>query len=111
MRAGCETPGGGAVRIVRRVRNTAAPKADRRSALEYRHDVKEIEGTSFERHYSVEQLAEMWNLSQDFVRRLFLREPGVIVFHRARPGRRVYRTIRIPESVAARVHQRLARPA
>jgi hypothetical protein len=63
--------------------------------------------TPFERHYSAEQLAEVWNLSPDFVRRLFLREPGVVVFHRARPGRRVYRTIRIPESVAARVHRRL----
>jgi hypothetical protein len=63
-----------------------------------------------ERHYSVEELAEVWKLSPDFVRRLFLHEPGVVVFHRARPGRRVYRTIRIPESVAARVHRNLTRP-
>ena len=66
--------------------------------------------TSFERHYSVEELAEVWKLSPDFVRRLFLHEPGVVVFHRARSGRRVYRTIRIPESVAARVHRNLTRP-
>ena len=66
------------------------------------------EGT-FERHFSVDQLAELWGMSDDFVRRLFLHEPGVVVFHRQQPGRRVYRTLRIPESVALRVHTRLRR--
>jgi len=65
--------------------------------------------TAFERHYSVEELAELWRMSEDFVRRLFLREPGVVVFHHARPGRRVYRTLRIPEAVAQRVHRRMQR--
>jgi transcriptional regulator GlxA family with amidase domain len=60
-----------------------------------------------ERHFSVEELAELWKMSEDFVRRLFLREPGVIVFHNARPGKRVYRTLRIPESVVVRVHKRM----
>jgi len=63
--------------------------------------------SAFERHYSVEELAEIWKVSDDFIRRLFLREPGVVVFHHARPGRRVYRTLRIPESVAIRVHRRI----
>jgi hypothetical protein len=63
--------------------------------------------TAFERHYSVEELAELWHLSEDFVRRLFLKEPGVVVFWRQRPGRRVYRTLRIPQSVAFHVHQRM----
>jgi len=61
-----------------------------------------------ERHYSVEDLAEAWSLSKDFVRRLFLCEPGVVVFWRQRPGRRVYRTLRIPASVAERVHRRMS---
>ena len=65
--------------------------------------------TTFERHYSVEELGEQWKMSDDFVRRLFLREPGVVVFYQARPGRRVYRTARIPESVAKAVHRRLTR--
>ncbi len=64
--------------------------------------------TAFERHYSVEELAECWKMSRDFVRRLFLREPGVVVFYNQRPGRRVYRTLRIPESVAVRVHRRMS---
>lgn len=62
---------------------------------------------TFERHLSVEALAELWGMSEDFVRRLFLKEPGVVVFYGQRPGRRVYRTLRIPESVALRVHRRM----
>lgn len=65
--------------------------------------------TTFERHYSVEELTELWGMSDDFVRRLFLHEPGVVVFFKQRPGRRVYRVLRIPESVAHRVHRRLTR--
>ena len=63
--------------------------------------------TVLERHFSVEELAESWRVSDDFVRRLFQNEPGVVVFMNVRPGRRVYRTIRIPESVALRVHERM----
>jgi transcriptional regulator GlxA family with amidase domain len=65
--------------------------------------------TTFERHYSIEELTELWGMSNDFVRRLFLREPGVVVFFKSRPGRRVYRTLRIPESVVQRVHRRMRR--
>lgn len=65
--------------------------------------------TTFEKHYSVEELAEQWCMSTDFVRRLFLHEEGVVVFCHPRPGRRVYRTLRIPESVAQRVHRRMRR--
>ena len=31
---------------------------------------------TFERHYSVEELGERWKMSDDFIRRLFLREHG-----------------------------------
>ena len=65
--------------------------------------------TTFERHYSIEELTELWGMSDDFVRRLFLHEPGVVVFFKSRPGRRVYRTLRIPESVVQRVHRRMRR--
>ena len=60
-----------------------------------------------ERHYSIRDLAELWNLSEDSVRRLFHNVSGVLVFRRYRPGRRTYRTIRIPESVALRVYQEM----
>lgn len=63
--------------------------------------------TTFERHYSVDELAAVWAVSDDFVRRLFLHEPGVVVFFKHRPGKRVYRVLRVPESVARRVHRRM----
>jgi hypothetical protein len=63
--------------------------------------------TTFERHYSIDELASIWGVSDDFVRRLFLHEPGVVVFFKYRPGKRTYRTMRIPESVARRVHRRM----
>ncbi len=63
--------------------------------------------TTFERHYSVDELASIWGMSDDFVRRLFLREPGVVAFFKYRPGKRTYRVLRIPESVARRVHHRM----
>jgi hypothetical protein len=65
--------------------------------------------TTFERHYSVDELAVVWGMSDDFVRRLFVHEPGVVVFFKYRPGKRTYRVLRIPESVAERVHRRLRR--
>ena len=64
-----------------------------------------------ERHYSPEDLGKLWNFSGDTVRRLFEREPGVLVIERARSrNARRYRTLRIPESVAERVHRRLSNP-
>ena len=42
------------------------------------------ESRSFERHLTVDQLAELWGMSDDFVRRRFLHEPGVVVFHHHR---------------------------
>jgi hypothetical protein len=63
---------------------------------------------SHERHYSPSQIAAMWNLSEDKVRRIFEREPGSLVLENRRPGKRRYRTLRIPESVAQRVHLKLS---
>ena len=62
---------------------------------------------ALEKHFSVEELAKKWNMSVDFLRRLFLHKPGVVIFCNPRKGMRVYRTLRIPESVAVRVHSRM----
>jgi hypothetical protein len=69
-----------------------------------------LAGTVGELHFSPEQLGERWNLSADTVRRLFEKEPGVLVIERKRSRARRYRTLRIPESVAQRVHRRLTNP-
>jgi hypothetical protein len=68
----------------------------------------ETRGVFAERHYTVIEIAEMWSLSKDAVRRLFAKEPGVVVLGstHTRGGKRRYRTLRIPESVVERVHKR-----
>ena len=50
----------------------------------------QAEESAFERHYSIDELATVWGVSDDFVRRLFLHEPGVGVFFKYRPGKRTY---------------------
>jgi len=67
------------------------------------------ESSALEQFYSPEQIAQMWNLSVDTVRRLFEQESGVLAIERPRVyGKRRYRTLRIPESVARRVYHRLS---
>ena len=63
--------------------------------------------TFLERHLTVADLAELWHLSPDTIRRLFEDECGVIVVSRPRRRTRTYKSIRIPESVAARVYSKL----
>ena len=58
-----------------------------------------------ERHYTVREIAEAWNMSENLVRRLFEKEPGVVIFKKDRPHKRTYKTMRIPESVLLRVHR------
>jgi hypothetical protein len=62
-----------------------------------------------ERHYSVAELAELWNLSPNKVREMFQGESGVLAIGECRSkfGRHRYRvTLRIPQSVAERVYRR-----
>jgi hypothetical protein len=62
-----------------------------------------------ERHYSPAQIAELWSLSLDTVRKIFEKEPGVLLIEGSvgRYRKRRYRTLRIPENVVERVHRRL----
>jgi hypothetical protein len=66
---------------------------------------------AFEPHYSPQFLAEQWGFSTTTIQRMFENEPGVLRI--GEPSRRVgrvlkrsYYTLRIPHSVAERVHQR-----
>ncbi len=62
-----------------------------------------------ETFYTPEEIAAAWKLSPDTVRRIFQNESGVMVIeNRCVFGKRQYRTLRIPESVAERVYHRLA---
>src|SRR5262245_45360027 len=63
-----------------------------------------------ERHYTVAEVAALWNLSSDAVRKLFQDEPGVLILGgRSAAHKRRYTTLRIPESVLQRVHRRLTK--
>lgn len=65
---------------------------------------------ALEKHHTVEEIAEAWSVSPATVRRMFRDEPGVIVLAvETRPGRRPYRTLRVPASVLQRVHAQMAR--
>jgi DeoR-like helix-turn-helix domain len=65
-----------------------------------------------EQHYSVAQVAEMWSVSEDTVRRLFQDQPGVlrVSMPRLQKNRkqRPHVLLRIPASVLARLHQQWA---
>jgi hypothetical protein len=63
--------------------------------------------TFAERHYTLAEIATMWNISREKARRLFHDEPGVIRFHGIETSCREYNTYRVPESVARRVRLRL----
>jgi hypothetical protein len=67
--------------------------------------------TAFERHYTPQELAEMWNFDPNTIRRMFDDEPGVLKEGKQgrRDGKRAYISIRIPASVALRVHARKTR--
>src|SRR6516165_10362237 len=65
-----------------------------------------------ERHFTVKELAEAWGKSPTRVRRMFRDELGVVLD--GKPSRRLgkklkrsYFTMTIPESVAARVYERM----
>jgi hypothetical protein len=62
-----------------------------------------------ETYLTVTEVAVRLKINEDTVRRLFLNEPGVLVICFPRRGRRVYRTLRIPESVFQRVLTRLTK--
>ena len=63
---------------------------------------------ALERHYTVAQLSNLWFFSESTIRRLFIKEPGVIkITHTPTRVRRGYTSLRIPERIAQRVHRRL----
>jgi hypothetical protein len=65
-------------------------------------------------HYTVAEVAALWKLSDDTIRRMFQEEPEVLVIEipnkNPRFSRRRYRTLRIPEFVVERVYRRQAKP-
>lgn len=66
-------------------------------------------GAPFEAHYSVSQVAQMWGLGVDLIRRIFEHADGVIkIVSPERLHKRRYTTLRIPEGVLRRIHRHLS---
>ena len=66
------------------------------------------EKAMLEQHYTPIELAKRWGFSDTFIRGLFEREEGVVTINRPeRMHKRKHVSLRIPESVAERVYQRL----
>ena len=64
---------------------------------------------AFEKHYRVGELARIWGLGRETVRKLVKDEPDVV---RVRLGRKKAHTVySVPESVARRIHTRLMNAA
>jgi hypothetical protein len=62
-----------------------------------------------ERHFTVADVAALWNLSPDAVRDIFQHEDGVLAIGTIRAqGKRRYVTLRIPASVLERVHLQMS---
>lgn len=62
-----------------------------------------------EKHYAPDELAELWGVSTETIRSIFRDEPGVLKIGKTGGKyKRGYVTLRIPESVAERIHQRLS---
>ena len=67
--------------------------------------------SAFERHYTPKELGELWTLDERTIRRIFRDEPDVLRLGKAnrRDGKREYISLRIPASVAERVHRQRSR--
>lgn len=66
--------------------------------------------TAFEKHYTVTQVAQMWGVSANTVRRIFRDMPGVLKLSNPRISRRerkheLHLALRIPESLVRRAHE------
>lgn len=83
---------------------SAAQYLERRGEL-----VSHLGALALERHYSVSEIVELWGWSDRKVRRVFSDEPGVLQtqLRMLRPRKRQNITLRVPESVLLRVHERM----
>ena len=65
-----------------------------------------IQSTTFERHYRIGELCDLWGIGRETLRKILLDEPGVMKIRMGR--RKSHTTYSIPASVAERIHTRLS---
>lgn len=67
-----------------------------------------VENTAFEQHYRISELARMWGLGRETIRKVVKDDPGVL---KVRFGRKKAHTnYSVPASIAKRIHTRLLNP-
>lgn len=60
---------------------------------------------ALEKHYTVAEVASLWQLSEDSIRRIFRDHPGVLKLSSPEQRfKRGYCVLRIPESVVQKMH-------
>jgi hypothetical protein len=75
------------------------------AVMQNEHNIPRV----LEQHYTIDELSERWHISPKFLRRIFVDEPGVVKFGRsANRLKREKIFLRVPASVAERVHTRLS---
>jgi hypothetical protein len=68
--------------------------------------IRQVQPDPFERHFTPQELAELWRLDESTIRRLFQDEPGVLKIGEAgKRNKRDYVTLRIPASAALRFYK------
>ncbi len=61
---------------------------------------------ALERHFTVAEVAELWQLSEDTIRKIFRDVPGVLKIGAPESRfKRGYLVLRIPESILQKVHE------
>lgn len=59
-----------------------------------------------EKHYRIAELAELWGLGRETIRKMLIDEPGVVKIRLGR--KKAHTTYTVPDSVARRIHSRLS---
>jgi hypothetical protein len=62
-------------------------------------------------HYTIQEVSVLKKLSEDTIRRWARRQPDVLIYQDPKPGKRPYRTYRIPASALLRLYPNTSLPA
>lgn len=89
---------------------------DRKPIRYASHFRQTVDGNGFlndqafiEKHYRIAELAEIWGIGRETVRKIVKDEPGVIQIRQGR--KKAHTTYSVPESVARRIHSRMSNVA
>jgi hypothetical protein len=71
------------------------------------YDTGTLDNRKFvEKHYRIAELAELWGLGRETIRKMLIDEPGVVKIRLGR--KKAHTTYSVPDSVARRIHSRLS---